>query len=73
MEKIINKDLSLNTICFKINDVNYKIVGTEKGKTNSIYDAIDTVVNLDSGKRKKMRRADLNIMLYKFNAYINKK
>jgi hypothetical protein len=65
--KIINKDLSLNKRFFTINGVEYEIIGTESKIKGKIYDCIDTVRNNKSKEIKKYRRADLNIMLYKFN------
>ena len=64
--KVINDDLSLNTKDFEINNTHYSIRGTKQGKTNRVYDAIDTVKNMNNGAVKQMRRADLNIMLNKF-------
>ena len=65
---IINKDLSLNTRFFEINGNSYEIIGTAKGVDNQVYNSIDTVRNNTNKNIKKMRRADLNIMLKKFNA-----
>lgn len=65
---IINKDLSLNTRFFEISGYKYEITGTKKGTDDSIFNTIDTIVNRSNGNKQKLRRADLKIMLKKYNA-----
>ena len=63
---VVNEDLSLNTRCFKIKDTVYTIVGTilhQEGKH-------DVVVNMKTGKQKKMYRKELKEMTTKFKAII---
>ena len=66
---IINQDLSLNTNTFIIDGVVYKVIGTSYGK-DGLYNAIDTVKNTDTQTSYKYRRAQLNILLNKFNATV---
>lgn len=64
---MINEDLSLNTRFFKIADTVYEVIGTEVGK-NGVYNAIDKVRNNNTQEIKKMRRAELNILINKYKA-----
>jgi len=66
--EIINKDLSLNTRKFEINGYVYEVISTKKGIDKFIYNSLDTIVNRTNGKKEVMRRADLKIMLKKYNA-----
>lgn len=65
--KIINQDLSLNTNTFSIDGVVYVITSTSCGK-DGLYNAIDTVKNTQTQTSQKYRRAQLNILLNKFDA-----
>ena len=60
-------DLSLESRQFKIADTIYEVVATKTGK-QGVYNAIDTVVNTNTKERETMRRADLIIMMKKYNA-----
>lgn len=64
---VISQDLSLNTNTFLIDGVVYKVVSTSYGK-DGLYNAIDTIKNTQTQQSQKYRRAQLNILLNKFNA-----
>ena len=66
--EIINDDLSLNTRKFEINGFLYEISCTKFGSDKFVYNALDTVINRTNGNKNVMRRADLKIMLKKYNA-----
>jgi len=63
---IINDDLSLNSRTFVIARNTYEVTGTKSGVDDKIYNAIDTIINRTNGNKKKLRRADLKIMLKKY-------
>jgi hypothetical protein len=67
MKKIINEDLSLNTYKFTINDTLFLISKTREGE-KGLFNTIDTIKNTKTNSKKDYRRADLKIMLKKFNA-----
>ena len=64
---VINQDLSLNTNIFSIDGVVYKVISTSYGK-DGLYNAIDTIKNTQTQRSQKYRRAQLNILLNKFDA-----
>lgn len=64
---VINQDLSLNTNTFTIDGVVYMITSTSCGK-DGLYNAIDTIKNTQTQRSQKYRRAQLNILLNKFDA-----
>lgn len=63
---VVNKDLTLNTRSFKIKDNIYTIVGTILHQENKH----DVVVNMKTGKTKKMYRRELKEMTTKFKAIV---
>ena len=65
--KVINEDLSLNCLKFRILDNDYLVVKTEN-VDNTMYNTIDKIVNLQTGEFKRYRRADLSTMIYKYQA-----
>jgi hypothetical protein len=60
-------ELVLKTNKFIINDTLYEVISTSIGEVG-IYNAIDTVRNLKTKQIKTYRRADLVIMLKKYDA-----
>ena len=67
--EVINDDLSLNTYLFSIKDNNYMITQTREGK-KGLFNSIDTVKNLKTNEKRDYRRADLKIMLKKYDAKV---
>lgn len=63
---IINENLSLNTRFFKIGVNTYEIIETKSNST--LRDTIDIVRNNETKVKKHYKRADLKIMLDKYNA-----
>jgi len=60
-------DLTLKTTRFKIKNTIFEIVGTSFGK-QGVWNATDTIKNLDNNQRKTFKRSELIVMLDKYKA-----
>ena len=63
---LVNENLSINDYRFTIGENYYEISKTVPNE--QIFNTMDTIVNRTNGNKKTMRRADLVIMLKKYNA-----
>ena len=63
---LVNENLSINDYRFTIGENYYEISKTVPNE--QIFNTMDTIINRTNGNTKTMRRADLVIMLKKYNA-----